>query len=85
MQAQAKYTNTAQSSTPGGGGRVTFAVDKKCSADRRELNTIITSALANPIELTKKDKERTKDDYDSEDEVEHFNFEELNFRANSES
>ena len=63
------------SSTRGGGGSITFVGAKKRSANNKEINTLFALAVDTDMKPTKKSKAKSKDASDSEDEAEHFNFE----------
>ena len=59
----------------GGGGRVKFLGAKNCSADGKEMNTLVASAMAKATEMNKKSK--IEDKYDLYNYPEHLNFKHL--------
>ena len=83
MQAQAKYMKAELFYYPRGVGREKFSGDKNSLADDEDLNTLVALAIVMATITTKFSKVKNKDTSNSNNEAEHFNFENLDISADS--
>ena len=72
------------SSACGERGRVKFTGAQKHLADGKELNTLVTSDMKKCLKMNKKSSLKDMDNSDSDNELENFNFEKFDIRADSE-
>ena len=72
---QGKYMKSNWSYDCGRGGRVKFMSAKRRSADGKELNTLVASAMAKATKMNNKSKANENSKSDDDNEPENFNLE----------
>ena len=84
MQAHANTMKGTWASTRGGGKKVKLSGEKKRSADSKEMNTIVASAVAKTTQI--KNKPKSKYTYEPEDDnkAKQFNFKHIGIGSDRE-